>query len=355
MLLGRSGYKAECPRCGEPLKITRQEAEAGSYTCPACSQQNAIPAEVRQQYDRERAEEEEKRREKERRREEREARRVRRNEAEGQGKKQERLPALRQDPGPPCPASSSEPPQATGARAGHTVQAPTVNVNLPKRASSFGIVAFAVGTVALLLSFVPFIGLASIPLAILALLMGAIGFAISLSRSGAGMGWPIGGGAVALLALFMGSCQLAMMRSCHEAMLAPGFQQGQAQSAHATPENESAEEAAYLPNVRLRNIKVEENILGQKGVLGEVKNAGDRTLNEVEIVVYCLNASEEPVYEDHFHPVLVVHSPFSMGDNKPLKPGYAQKFGYRLDDAPSEWSGQVRMEVTSIAFAEGAR
>lgn len=355
VLLGRGVFKAECSGCKEPLKITREEVERGGYTCPACGQRNPIPPEVQQHYDRRRAEEEEKRKEKKRRREARQAQRGSRKEAEEQREKQQKLPALRQDPGPPPPALPSEASRTAGAKAGHTAQAPTVNVNLPKRASSFGIVGFVVGTVALLLSFVPFIGLASIPLAALALLMGAIGFVISLSRSGAGMGWPIGGGAFALLALFIGSCQVAIIGSCQEAMLAPGLQEGQVQSAQATRENERAEGAAYLPNVRLRNIKVEENILGQKGVLGEVKNAGDRTLNEVQIAVYCLNASGEPVYEDHFHPVLVVASPFSIEDNKPLKPGYARKFGYRLDEAPSEWSGQVRIEVTSIAFAEAAR
>jgi len=39
-----------------------------------------------------------------------------------------------------------------------------------------------------------------------------------------------------------------------------------------------------------------------------------------------------------------------LRDNKPLKPNYSIQFGYKLDDAPSDWSGKVRVEVTDLEF-----
>lgn len=33
-----------------------------------------------------------------------------------------------------------------------------------------------------------------------------------------------------------------------------------------------------------------------------------------------------------------------------LPPNYSQQFGYKLDDAPSDWSGKVRVEVTDLEF-----
>jgi hypothetical protein len=104
----------------------------------------------------------------------------------------------------------------------------------------------------------------------------------------------------------------------------------------------------YLSTMVLRNIKVGTSVLGDQGVYGEVKNNGARTLRKVEITVYCLDATGKPVFEKTFHPVLV--SDFSIGDNQPLKPGYSRQFGFKLDDAPSDWSKKVDVKVTNVEF-----
>ena len=104
----------------------------------------------------------------------------------------------------------------------------------------------------------------------------------------------------------------------------------------------------YLKNIVLRNIKVGTSILGDQGVYGEVKNTGSRTLKEVEVVVYCLDNAGKPIFEKTFHPVLVTD--FSLGDNQPLKPGYSRQFGFKLDDAPSDWNKKVDVKVTNVAF-----
>ena len=116
----------------------------------------------------------------------------------------ETMPAPREGPPPVRP-------ERVSAKAGHDANAPTVNVNVPKRSSSWGIVGLIMGVVSLVLSFVPFIGVLSIPLAALAVLLAGIGFVIALGRSGVGIGWPIGGGAVAILALVMGISQVIVI------------------------------------------------------------------------------------------------------------------------------------------------
>jgi hypothetical protein len=106
---------------------------------------------------------------------------------------------------------------------------------------------------------------------------------------------------------------------------------------------------AYLAKVVVRNVTVGESVLGEAGAFGEIKNAGDRTLKEVEITVYCLGRDGKPVFEKQYHPVL--ESEYSFSDaNKPLKPGYSRKFGVKLDDAPAEWSKKVEVRVTGIKF-----
>jgi hypothetical protein len=110
-------------------------------------------------------------------------------------------------------------------------------------------------------------------------------------------------------------------------------------------------EVEYIPSVLVRNVRVGKSVLDETGVFGEIKNVGDKTLSEVKIVIFCLDNNGQAVFEKTFHPVLVTKYSFG-GDNEPLKPNYSKKFGVKLDDAPSDWGGDVRVEVSEVAFAE---
>jgi hypothetical protein len=77
-------------------------------------------------------------------------------------------------------------------------------------------------------------------------------------------------------------------------------------------------------------------------------NRGDKTLKKVEITAYCLDKEGAVVHEETYHPVLVTD--FSFGDNHPLKPNYGKTFGYKIDNAPSDWAKKVRVAVTDVEF-----
>lgn len=110
-----------------------------------------------------------------------------------------------------------------------------------------------------------------------------------------------------------------------------------------------ATETAYLDKVAVKNVSVGQSVLGEKGVFGELKNTGNRTLKEVDITIYCLGAGGKAIFEEQYHPVLV--SEFSSGDSgQPLKPGYIRKFGVNMEDAPSEWHQRVDVKVTGVEF-----
>lgn len=110
------------------------------------------------------------------------------------------------------------------------------------------------------------------------------------------------------------------------------------------------EKQAYFPNIEVRNTKIGKSILNETGVFGELKNKGDRSLKRVEVTTYCLDKDGKVVFEKNFPAVLVSDYSFGLRDNKPLKPNYSQQFGYKLDDAPSDWSGKIRVEVTDLEF-----
>jgi hypothetical protein len=118
------------------------------------------------------------------------------------------------------------------------------------------------------------------------------------------------------------------------------------------PAQSDPQKRAYIPNIELRDVRKGESTLGEAGVFGEVKNAGQRTLTEVEIIIYCLDDAGHRVFEKHYHPVLVSESSWSMDPDTPLKPNYTEKFGCKMDDAPSDWSGKVEVMVYDIGFAD---
>jgi len=110
------------------------------------------------------------------------------------------------------------------------------------------------------------------------------------------------------------------------------------------------EKQAYFPNIEVKGVHIGKGIFGEKGVFGEVKNKGNKSLKSVEITTHCLDKEGKTVFEKTYHPVLVLEHSFSMRDNQPLKPNYSRQFGCKLDDAPSDWSGKVRVEVTDLEF-----
>lgn len=84
---------------------------------------------------------------------------------------------------------------------GHDPGLLTVNVLPPRRSSSLGIAALVLGILAFLFCWVPLLGAITLPLSGLGTLLGVIAIVIALTRKGAGIGFPIAGTAVSVLAL----------------------------------------------------------------------------------------------------------------------------------------------------------
>ncbi len=114
----------------------------------------------------------------------------------------------------------------------------------------------------------------------------------------------------------------------------------------------SPEETAYVSNVAISKVEVGKTILDEAGVFGELKNNGDKTLDKVEITVYFLDKQGNPVSEKTYTPVNASAQNFGMSDTSALKPKYSRKFGYKADDAPSDWSKKVNVQVTKVQFAK---
>src|SRR5579884_1386521 len=85
-------------------------------------------------------------------------------------------------------------------------------------AHSLGIGSMVLGIVALLFSFIPCIGVFSMPLSGLGLILGIIGGIVALCRSGRGIGFPIAGSAINGMALVIALFWLVLARGARDAL-----------------------------------------------------------------------------------------------------------------------------------------
>jgi len=122
----------------------------------------------------------------------------------------------------------------------------------------------------------------------------------------------------------------------------------------------SAEEKAYIrDHVALYDLegKYYDSMLDGRvpGVDFKIKNNGNRTLNEVKVLIRFQDAAGKDIAEEEFYPVLVSEYNYS-GDNTPLRPNYIwqqeQDRFYTAKKVPSEWqSGKVTGQIVDIEFA----
>lgn len=76
-----------------------------------------------------------------------------------------------------------------------------VTVEVKRRGNSLGVVALILGAIAFLICWVPLLGALGIPLSALGLILGLIGLLVAVARKGSGIGYPIAGTAISLVAL----------------------------------------------------------------------------------------------------------------------------------------------------------
>lgn len=124
-------------------------------------------------------------------------------------------------------------------------------------------------------------------------------------------------------------------------------------------ESQSMEERAYIrDNLQLYDLDARyfDSMLDGRvpGVDFKIKNSGNRTLNEIKVLIRFLDSKGNAIAEEEYFPVLVSEYNFS-GDNSPLRPNYIwqQEQGrfYTAKSVPSEWqSGKVTGKIVDIEF-----
>lgn len=249
---------------------------------------------------------------------------------------------------------------------------------------TLGIISVILAVLALMIGWIPFLGIIAIPFAIIALILAVIGFAAALFKGGRGLGMPIAGSILSIMAiglpiLMTGGAATTMAVAADEAVqeLNQSLIESAAQRVAEAEEAEAkralelqaeqeieAQAEIELQDYIVNNLELYEveakfmdSLLDGKvpGVTFKIKNSGDRTLDRIKVVAYFLDSTGGVIAEEDFYPV--TNSPYSLSDSKPLKAGYiwqieSGKF-YSAKSVPTEWAeGRVRVEITEIQFAE---
>jgi len=111
----------------------------------------------------------------------------------------------------------------------------------------------------------------------------------------------------------------------------------------------------YIPKIDI-SIKIEEfesiidseNIFNGKarGLVGTIKNNGDKEIKKVELLVIFLNENDQSIYEYTYNPL------YNMDtlENVILKPNYINEFAFNTNGVPKEWSGKIKYEISDIEY-----
>ena len=226
--------------------------------------------------------------------------------------------------------SSTPPPIPRTAVQNNYYQGPP----MPKRTSGLGVAALVLGIIACLFAWIPLLGMVAIPFALLGGLLGLIGLITAASDRQVSTVMPIVGGllcggAIGLQVLYVGAIA--------EAVNTP--RRAGAPAVNAAPPD-------YIDKIELFNVETGTTVLDRPGVFGEIKNTGDRTVTYVRLTVEALDRQGRPVWDMTVAPVN--RSSWDSDTRPPLKPNYGRKWGYRMDNLPSDYSGRVRVRVTDV-------
>ncbi len=123
---------------------------------------------------------------------------------------------------------------------------------------------------------------------------------------------------------------------------------GRSKDAPDEAETKQAAREAYMPKLELTDVRVDHIWSDGKSVSGEIRNTGNRIVRKIEITIFYLDEEGRAIFERTHYPVLAPR--WETDENKLLKPNYSQKFRYKLDEVPSQWSGEVLVKIVKIAF-----
>jgi len=242
--------------------------------------------------------------------------------------------------------------------------------NMDTTGLGLGIASLAMGIMALVIAWVPFLGLVTLPVAAIGGLLGIIGIIIPLVTKRRGVGFPIAGlitcvVAVGIQGVATGVAAYRASALVEDFSYTPSYTPPTvvpfAEDLGGSVKIEGIAEADYARDhvvmYDVASAYFDTYLDGRvPGVVFKLKNTGTRPLKTVRVRFYFRDATGAIIAEEDYYPVNADSLSFdSLG--KVLKPGYIwqlekDKF-LRAPSVPSEWQeGSGRFEILSVEFAD---
>jgi hypothetical protein len=225
---------------------------------------------------------------------------------------------------------------------------------------ALGITAVAFGGFSLCGSWIPFLGLLTVPIAFIGVLIGGLGVLLALFRGFRTAGVPLVGTGMCIASIYLagavtvktGETLQDVGKKIEQARVDAKRQEADRQKAKKREADE------YIANhVDLYDFEASyfDSLLDGRvpGVTFKVKNRGERTLERVQVVVHFADAKGNVIAEEAFVPI----RPYSLESNsRPLKPGYVWQVEkgtkYVAKNVPSEWlERHAKATITEVDFA----
>lgn len=259
---------------------------------------------------------------------------------------------------------------------------------------ALGIISVVMGALALLIAWIPFLGLAALPLAAIGVLLALLGFIIAIAKRFNGFGMPLLGGLVCAMAVvltfastggttFFAVNKLSQMAEgmglqTANADLKPdglgvhnGVSEQRSDEGMAAPQLdtetsaqerlERAEKNLYLfDQVKLNDVQTQYQLSPSNQVVPlvwfKVLNKGERSLDEVEVTIFFKDSNGTVLTKEVFSPVNFIDIPL-FGAGAPLKPGVTWQMENQEphigEPVPSEWlEGSTDVQITDIRFSK---
>jgi hypothetical protein len=106
--------------------------------------------------------------------------------------------------------------------------------------------------------------------------------------------------------------------------------------------NKKQRDVSYLPSIEISGAKFGKTVEGEDGIVGEVKNIGNKTVKILTIRAAFLDKAGNKVSESDFP--IVFADAADAESRQPLKPNDSRKFGFKVYD-PADLSREFKLYV----------
>ena len=178
-------------------------------------------------------------------------------------------------------------------------------------AHGLGVASIVSGGIAMAIGWIPFIGFIALPISLIAIVLGIIGFIFPLATKKSGLKMPIIGLVISLASLAL---PFLTTTALINEIDSPEFREAMAEIGESFEEMSSEDKRAVMSQIEISNLQVGRTDSGEPQISFEVKNNSERNLKYVRVDCEFFDNEGQAVYKTEFTPVSHWGGPAGSGE-----------------------------------------